>query len=478
MLINRERELRELQSLADEPGPSIGVLYGRRRVGKTFLLKHAWGRRRHFYFLAADTTPGQNRQDLIFELAQWAGEDLRAEDYPTWRATFRLLGRFARQDPLVVVLDEFQYLMSGSEEGVTSQLNAVWEQELADAELTLILCGSEVGTMEGLRGGALYGRIDWQARLRPFDYFDAARMAPREARRQDAYVYGVFGGIPRYLESVGPDQDLSEAVIHSVLSPRGRVHLQLEHLIQQEEGIREPGEYRAVLAAIARGDTELNGIVQGAGMQGRDYAVRRILGILADLHVIVRERNFRAGRTEAWRHRILDNAVRFWFRFNHRNRSALETEGAARVWAVRVAPVLDEYMGWRTFEDMAREAFQRQHRRWGLPGAAEWARWEGLDRNRRQIEIDIVAELMDRKLLTGEVKWSSSPVGESVHVDLLRKLRDLTASGHGWASDALDPGRSHGHLYVSAAGFTPTFVERAKADSRIRLVTLEDFYAS
>jgi hypothetical protein len=134
-------------------------------------------------------------------------------------------------------------------------------------------------------------------------------------------------------------------------------------------------------------------------------------------------------------------------------------------------------MGRRTFEDMTREVFQRQHDRWGLPAAAEWARWEGLDRNRRQIDIDIVAELTDRKLLTGEVKWSSSPVGEWVHGGHLRDLRDLIASGHGWASDALDPARSHGHLYVSAAGFTEEFVAMAKADSRIRLVTLEDCYA-
>jgi len=327
-------------------------------------------------------------------------------------------------------------------------------------------------------GGALYGRIDWQARLHPFDYFDAARMAPRGTRREEAYVYGIFGGIPRYLESVRPDAELSEAVIQSVLSPRGRVHLQIEHLIQQEEGIREPGEYRAVLAAIARGGTELNEIVQRAGMQDRHHSVRRILGILEDLQVILRERNFRAGRTRAWRHRILDNAVRFWYRFSHRNRSALEIEGVARVWADRVEPFLDEYMGWRVFEDMVREAFQRQHDQWGFPAAVEWARWEGLDRNRRPIEIDVVAELTDRKLLTGEVKWSSSPVGESVHEGLLRDLRDLIASGHGWASDALDPARSHGHLYVSAAGFTQEFVAKAKTESRIRLVTLEDFYTS
>jgi uncharacterized protein len=265
-------------------------------------------------------------------------------------------------------------------------------------------------------------------------------------------------------------------VIEALLSPRGSVHLQLENLIEQEAGIREPGQYRAVLAAIARGKTELNEIVQAAGLADRDYVVRRALGVLQDLRIVVRERNFGAGRTAPWRYRISDNAVRCWYRFVHPNRSALEVEGGARIWAKRVKPCLDDFMGWRTFEEMTRQAFERRHLEWGLPGIARWGRWEGMDRNRRQIEIDVVAELDDRKLLTGEVKWSSKPVDLALHDGLLAKLHDLTASGQAWARQALDPKTSHGHLYVSAAGFTDTFRARPGADPRIRLIDLETLY--
>ncbi|MBI4545526.1 MAG: AAA family ATPase [Gemmatimonadetes bacterium] len=479
-LIDRERELAELQALADEPAARLALLYGWRRVGKTFLLKRAWEGRRHFYFLAANTTPDQNRQDFVRELGAWAGDRLEAEDYPTWRAAFRLLARFAREAPLVVVLDEFQYLLGvGDTEGVVSQLNAVWEQELSGTRLTLVLCGSEVGTMEGLAvRGALYGRIDWSARLGPFDYFDAGQMTRCASRREDAYVYGVFGGVARYLESVREGKGLDRAVIEAMLSPRGSVHLQLENLIEQEEAIREPGQYRAVLAAVAQGRTELNEIAQAAGLQRREHVVRRVLGVLEDLHILIREQNFAAGRTAPWRHRIGDNAVKFWYRFVHPNRSILETEGGAQVWSKRVKPRLDDYMGWRTFEDMARQAYSRHHARWGLPDAVHWARWEGLDRNRRQIEIDLIAELDGRKLLAGEVKWSSRRVDESVHELLLRNLYDLTASGQQWARRALDPRTSHGYMYVSAAGFTEAFRARAEQDRRIQLIDLEDIYRS
>jgi AAA+ ATPase superfamily predicted ATPase len=228
---------------------------------------------------------------------------------------------------------------------------------------------------------------------------------------------------------------------------------------------------------VAGGNAEISEIADAAGLGKRRHAADRALETLERLELVRRERNFRAGRTVPWRFRISDNAVRFWYGFVHPNRSQLETGEAERVWERRVRPYLDTYMGW-VFEEMAREAFTRHHERWGLPGAVEWARWEGRDRNRRSIEIDILARLDDGRVLTGEVKWSSVPVRHEVHAQLVRDIEDLAASGRQWAHQALDPATSHGHVYVSAAGFTDHFRDEAAEDERIRLVTLEDLYAS
>ncbi len=108
----------------------------------------------------------------------------------------------------------------------------------------------------------------------------------------------------------------------------------------------------------------------------------------------------------------------------------------------------------------------------GLPGAREWSRWEGRDRNRRSIEIDIVATLDDNTMLTGEIKWSSQPVGFDVYNRLRRNLEDLGNSGQGWAHPALD-GR---HLFVSAAGFTDEFRAWAETNPNDRLVAMPDLY--
>jgi AAA+ ATPase superfamily predicted ATPase len=475
-LIDREHELAELRRLADRDGPALGLLYGRRRVGKTYLLDHAWPDRRVFYFLAADVTPSLNRLELLRELAMWSGQPLDPADYPTWRTIIRLFVDLATEEPLIVVLDEFQYLMGGDDD-VVSQLAAVWDREMRGRPLLLMLCGSEVATLEGLQQGGqpLYGRPTWSARLRPFDYRDAAAMLPGHPPRAAATLYGALGGTPRFLAAVDGRETLAEAVTRTVLSPRGEVHLQVQHIIEQEKGIRDPAAYRAVLAAIAGGMTEINGIAQRAGFAGRPYVVRRALATLERLDLIERERNFDAPARAPFWHRIADNAVRFWYAFVHPNRSRLEWEGAADVWAHAVEPGLNDYMG-GVFPRICRDAYRRRHVAWGLPGAAQWARWEGQDRNRRSIELDIVARLDDGRILTGEVKWSSRPIGYGLHHQVLRNLDDLSRSGQGWARDALAPARSAGHIYFSAAGFDDEFTRRAAQADSIRLVDLADLY--
>lgn len=474
--VDREQELAELHELADRPGPALILLYGRRRVGKTYLLERAWPDRRVFYFLAADSTAEMNRSELLRELAAWSDRPLDPQDYPTWRTVFRLLVDLASDSPMVVVLDEFQYLMGQSDE-LVSQLVAIWDREVRGRRLTLALSGSEVATMEHLLDGGrpLYGRTDWSARLRPFDYRDTAKMVPDRTPREAAMVYGIFGGTPRYLASARTGESLGRWVTRSLLSPRGEVHLQLQNIVEQEKGIRDPAEYRAVLAATASGRTALNEIALAAGMQDRPYIVRHPLEVLEKLGLVARERNFAAPRKEPYRYRITDNAVRFWYEFVYVNRSRLEVGDPAEVWVQQVQPHLNEYMG-RVFEGMCREAYLRYHTYWQLPSVATWSRWEGRDRNRRSIEIDIVARTDDDRVLTGEIKWSSHRVGSELHSALTRSLEDLSRSGYSWAREALTPEKSTGRIYFSAAGFTDSFRTEVADRADILLISLDDLY--
>lgn len=473
-LVDRTSELRELRGLAERAGPSLALLYGRRRVGKTYLLDRVWDDRHAFYYLAADSTPDINRRGLIDDFARWKGIELHAGDYPGWRTVFRLLVGHATDEPLIVILDEFQYLLGGDDD-IVSQLVAVWDREVGSRNLTLVLSGSEVSTLEGLEsgGGPLYGRINWSHRLRPFDYWDTGAMHPARSNREKAYLYGILGGTPRFLAAVAEDEPLRERLIEILLRPQGEVYLQLENLIYQERGIRSPGEYQAVLEAVARGQTETDRIASATGLVDKQHVVRRVLETLERLDLVRRERNFDAGARGPWQNRVADNAVRFWYRFVHPNRSRLVHGKAEEVWASLVEPQLDTYMG-KVFELIVEEGYRRLHGQWNLPPTTEWARWEGQDRNRRSIEIDIAARLDDGRMLTGEIKWSSRPVDVDVKKDLMRDLEDLSRSGQGWAREALE--NQAQYLFVSAAGFTDRFQDEASDSDTIHLVDLDQLY--
>lgn len=475
-LIDREREQQQLEQLAAAGSPRLALLYGRRRLGKTFLLDRTWAARDVFYFLAADSTPEMNRADLVRDFAVWSGRDLDAADYPSWRTVFRLLAERAQRGPLIVVLDEFQYLLGGDDDAA-SQLVAVWDREVEGSPLTLVLCGSEVATMERLHAAdrPLYGRVDWSHRLQPFDYFDARRMLPRWSVRDAARAYGVFGGTPLYLATIAAGETLPEAACRTMLAPGAAVRIQVENIIEQEKGIRSPAEYRAVLAAIARGCTQRNEIASAAGLTGSQTALRHVLQKLEDLGLVAREQSFAAPRNSPFRYRVADHALRFYYRFVDPNRSALQTGDTREIWELRVVPSLDTYMG-GVFEQICRDAFARRHSAWGLAGAAKWAGWEGHDRFRRSIEIDIVARLLGGELLTGEAKWSSTPVGPSLYARHLIHLEALAASGYAWAYEALPDSESARYLYVSAAGFTSDMRALADAEERVTLLDLNDLY--
>lgn len=471
--VDRTAELAALRDIAGRDRPALLLVYGRRRVGKTYLLDYAWQDRRVFYYLAANATAELNRRELLRELADWSGHDLDAREYPTWRTVFRLLADLATDGPLIVVLDEFQYLMNQRDDDVASQLVAVWDREVRDRPLTLALSGSAVAMMERLTDGGqpLYGRFAHVARLAPFDYYDAAAMLPGRPARDAAYLYGALGGLPRNLAAVLPGETVADALTRVMLRASGEVHVQIANLITQEQGIRSPAEYQAVLAAVARGEPLINEIAQQTGLD--NPAVRRILDALEGLGLVRRERNFAAPDNAPYWHRVADHGVGFWYFFVDANRSRLAWVGASdAVWAERVAPYLDTYMG-KVFEAMCAEAYRRFHAAWGLPAAREWARWEGQDRNRRAIEIDLVARLDDGNILTGEIKWSSRPVDVDIHRDLARDLEDLGNSGQGWARAAGEGPR----LYISAAGFTTRFRQLAAREGAVHLVTLDDLYA-
>jgi AAA+ ATPase superfamily predicted ATPase len=475
MLVDRDSERRALQRLLQRGTPQLALLYGRRRVGKTFLLTHTWRPEITFYFTAAATTPEQNRRQLVEDVARWSGQALDPADYPNWRTVFRMLLDLRAPEPLVLVLDEFQYLgeSRGALETVTSELNAAWEQRRESRALVLVISGSAVRTLEALDAGSapLHGRFAWKAKLEPFDYGCADEMAHFRALRDRAYLYGIFGGTPRYLAAVDPAESLAQNAARLMLDPRGEVRALVETVLLQEQGLRDVARYTAILRAIASGSSELNQIAQAAGLQG-DAGFREKVERLVSLGYVEQRRRLGAKPKDPYRYRLGDPALMFYHTFVARLAGALERNPPERLWQDYVVPRMDTYMG-HVFERIAEQAYRRQSHK--LPMVREWSFWEGVDAERQPLEMDIACTLTDGRVMTGGVKWNRSPLTADWFGHHLRMLERLSAAGVKWAHDAQD--RSSPIIWVAAGGFTREFKDAAQSTrEEVILWTLRDLF--
>lgn len=459
-LCDRDLELQKLRELATGKGLRMALLTGRRRVGKTYLLQHAWDDRPVFHFTASNISPAQNRRRLVEEADEWTSIKIRPEDHPTWRSVFRELLQLRPETPIVVVLDEFQYLSSdpGDLSEVTSELNAAWESPVRrEAGLLLVLCGSAVSTLEGIdRGGApLYGRIEWHGELDPFDYLDASKLLSGFSREDHIQAYAAFGGTPFYLDALDTTRALEDQIIALALAPDGFVRHQLETAIEQEIGLRKVSAYRGILASVGQKRRTAGEIAASLGRK-KDTGLRNMLSTLMDLGYLERDRNFGAARRTPHRYRIDDPAFRFHYGLVVPRESAIDTAGAGPVWRKQIAPrTWPTYVGQHVFEDVVKEAFRRKQRRELVPPVEEWGRWEGLDRTREPVEIDVVSRLLDGRMLTGSVKYRSRAASATVWTDHVEALQRLQTSGKGWAREALEPDAPF--LFVSRSGFASSF---------------------
>ncbi len=478
-LIDRTAELSELQSLLGRNEDSMVLVTGRRRVGKTFLLSNTWPDDRTFYFVATEGTSRVNRLELIRAASQRFGRPLNPEDYPTWRTVFQMLLELGAPHPLVLILDEFQYMM-GTRDAAASHLAAVWDHRKRDRRLVLVLCGSAVRTMEGLQASdaALHGRITRTMKLQPFDYFDAAAMLPFVAARDCAIAYGLVGGTPRYLRCLDDRGSLVDAIASEVLAPGGPVRMQVETLMDQEQGLRDRQSYKALLSAIGAGKTLVSEIAEYAGTS-QGSATKAMLSLLVELGYVTAERNFHAKSNAPFRYRLADPALRFQYEVVARFRSELAHNIPREVWQDHIAARIDTYMG-RAFERIAEQAYHRHRARLQLPMVETWARWEGSVRDRggdmaatRSIEIDVVARLTNGHMMTGAVKWGD--LGLGVHSKHLRDLAILAHNGHAWAHRALQP--ESPLIYVAGGTVPMDFKERAEQDGHpVFVFTFEEMY--
>jgi hypothetical protein len=407
---DREAELDTLTDAVESSGSDFIVVYGRRRVGKTELLKEFCADRPHIYFLAAQEAEHRQREKFLDQIADHFDE--RVPRIDGWDEAFEYLGEQLQREDLVVVIDEFPYLVAEND-SLPSYVQGFVDQALDGTDSMLVLCGSSVSTMESEILGhesPLYGRRTAQLDVTPFSFRQAREVISYDI--QDAIrSYSVTGGTPMYLTLFDYTQSLAANIRSHVLSPSAVLYNEPEFLLRTE--LRNPARYMSILEAVALGHTTPNEISGATGIDSGPLS--KYLQTLRRLRLIERDVPVTASgkKSKRSRYRVADEFLRFWFRYVEPNRSSIE-EAPEIVYDGTIEPDLPTHVA-TTFEDVCQEAVWEGIRRGTFDPYSEVGRWWYGEE-----EIDIVGLAPnDDRVLIAECKWTTDPVGE----DLVESLR-------------------------------------------------------
>jgi AAA+ ATPase superfamily predicted ATPase len=421
MFVNRTAELTALDRWWNAPTRRAGLVWGRRRVGKTALLQRfARDKRAVFHTGAGRASAGELAQ-LSRQVAA-AGldgvRDLAARPFGSWDDALDHLAERRQGEPLLLVLDEFPELAAASPD-LPGVLRAFLDRVPGQAGLRLLLCGSAVRSMQALaeERAPLYGRFDLNLPLHPFRPHEAALMLPDLPPADQALVYGTVGGMPLYLAWWDQTAPVADNLRRLACEP-GAPLLTEGQLVLATEA--EPGEQpAAVLHAIAAGKTRHADIKNWIRAEPSRTLDRLVQLRLVDRLQPVTEREDSRQR----RYRIADNFLAFYLGVLSRYRGEIERGLGSSILPVLMES-LDDHMGpvWeQTFRDHLRRLAAQGRLGEGIVAVGPWWTPDG------QFEIDALALAgrSRRPVLAGEAKWARREDARRVVRDLALKAARL-----------------------------------------------------
>jgi AAA+ ATPase superfamily predicted ATPase len=412
--IDRERELDALERSWQTKEPQLIVIYGKRRIGKTELIKQFIKEKPGLYFLAQRINETENLKWLGEAVGEFFGDEvLKRSGFKEWRWFFDYL-RSHVKNRMALVFDEFPYLADANK-NIASIFQAGWDESLKSTPIYVILCGSSIAMMESevlSEKAPLYGRRTGQIFLKPFSFSDAAKFYPGLPFNRCLEFYSIAGGNPSYLKRLDQKTSLDKNLKENIFQPEAFLYSEVEFVLREE--LREPRNYFAILKAIALSKNKFGEIVNETGLD--KGVLHKYLFVLEDLHVIQKEvpvTEKHALKSRKGIYRLRDQFFKFWFRYVLPNKGYVEAGRIDRV-KQKVKADWASFVG-ENYENLAQN-LARLHQDSFFP-MDKVGRW--WDKNE---EIDIVAlSENEKKALFGEAKWSNRPVGVDLYENLKRK---------------------------------------------------------
>jgi uncharacterized protein len=455
--IGRTQELNLLTAEYNRPRPSLIVLYGRRRVGKSTLILESLRTREFTYYQASRMTDSDNLNLLKQSLENAFGTSPLLQSLQDWNGIFAYLEFLGSTKPnLTLVLDEFPYLCEANP-ALPSLLQTAWDRIVrAGVALNLVLCGSSIGFMQDLllERNPLRGRQSQTLELQPLNYREIAAWVPNWSPEQQIMLAGIIGGMPYYLSFIDSNQALGRNLQTMLLERGAALFNEPDQLLQAE--LQSPHRYASILHAVARGCHDWGEILGRVkdfkdGAQLAPYIkkleVLRLLEIKKSFDTKPKDRN--------QRYALNDPFLRFWYRFVLPNRSALEAGHHQAVFEHAIQPFLEDFMG-LAFEEICRQYAQMHLQEvLGVPAKRVGQIWAA------DYDLDLAGVLLDGRIFYGECKWWKEKVGENI----LSKLVETSSRTR------TEPSIK---LLFSKTGFTNALIEHSKTEPNLILLSLPE----
>jgi len=410
---DRKTERRIINEYLNKSGYGMYILYGRRRIGKTYLLKYCTENKNGIFFTGRQVTGEYLLDTFSKQISDYM--NIKGIHFKNWEEAFDFVYSNSSQIKYLV-LDEFQYMVQASPE-IPSILQLLSDHKKTD--LKLFLCGSSISFMHGLLSykNPLFGRKTNYMRLKPVKFSDVREFF-NDFNELDYHqllsYYSVFGGVPQYLKMLDSQKGFIENLNHMFLNIDSP--LREEPLFLLSEELREPRIYHSILESISFGYNTSSEISSKIGFKD-SRQIQPYLKTLEKLDLISRvvpitEKN--PARTRKGIYKIKDNLFAFWFRFVYPNLYFIESDMKQKV-LKEIETNISQYSSF-IFEEEARNYV---HEYFDFEKTGSY--WD------KSVEIDILSE-KEGKWYAGECKWTNKKIGISEYKKLVEKTLSLKTS--------------------------------------------------
>ncbi|MEU4229242.1 ATP-binding protein [Nonomuraea sp. NPDC026600] len=463
-----------------QPGATLGVVSGRRRQGKTFLLDAACRAAGGFYFGATEAADAESLRRFSSALTEHS-RPATPYHFAHWFEAIDALLALGSERPLPVVIDEFPYLAKANPElpSVIQEAFRPLRDQRTTSQTRLLLCGSALSFMGKLLAGnaPLRGRSGLELLVRPLDHRLAAEFWDITDPRLALMVNSIVGGTPAYRrefargDSPADMADFDDWVVRTVLNPETPLFREARYLLAEEPDLRDTTLYLSVLGAVADGNATRGGMAGYLERKATDIA--HPINVLEDAGLLHRDADvFRENRPT---YRIAEPLIGFYHAIMRPVWDQLERPGSAnRVWQASRRRFVSNVLG-PHFEQVCRD-WALHHAEPDLLGGLPARVGHGTvhdptTRTGHEIDVAIIGIADSGKaplLAIGEAKWNDT-MG-AAHIDRLRHIRDLITR-----ADRYDTSHTK-MICFSGAGFNDKAHQAATSSPDLHLVDLPALY--